>query len=461
MFQQLHGRIFISHSHVDARLAGQLDAALSQLLGNRIEIARSSRPGQVPGGTAWRDWIYDELSRSDFAFVVLTHASCKSDWVLCETGMFSAIARTRTDFDLGGLDALVPLTFLYDAGDLPGPLQTHKAILGTGTEDIRNTFRSVLLAYSGLIGAERAGEGRERLGSIVDSYVQAAKKDLGETPQDQSEELVQDWLARFDELMSKGRTAEAKGLRKLAQIAFGGAEGDGRPLDFRLHRRFGDLYFQENELPEAIKEYRAALKRAPRDVFLMHRLALMIMNNKSDPGRLHEAIKVIERIHDLDNGIVPRNAELSALWARYEAERGQFQRASDLVRAYVDYDKSFYTLNNAAIYSMLAVGLTPAVLGDFQRCLDFLRSSRNAPDFWDLATELNCLLALGHLDEAAGRLSKLRQYGRSGPEFESAAKYFDEIINQRRKIDSSPALAAFDWLKATAVPADAVHPRPA
>jgi tetratricopeptide (TPR) repeat protein len=447
------GRIFVSHSHVDQEICKCIEKLATKTLGSAVHIARSSRPGEVEAGRNWRDWIYDQLKQSDFCLVVLTPASIQSDWVLCETGIFTAISHSRAPDPSISLDPIIPLSFLATDEDIPGPLQSHKVLRGMNHAEVRETCRSLLQMYRDksderLVAKQVADEGLLNLDQNVADYIAQVERARLETPLDRSDELVQEWLARFTELKSKERLEEARNLRRMAQIAFVGpseSRSHRELLDFRLHRRFGDVFYQMGEFTEAEHEYRQALKRAPRDVYLLRRLHQVVLDNKIDPERGVKAGKILEDIYRLDPDGIRQSAELSGAFARSKAENGHFAEAAQAFKDYIGYEHSGYALIAAAIYSMKAFGLTDEVQKQFQKSLDVVRNTTEQKDFWSTATELNALLALGRIDEAKHNMSRLSQYGNSEPEWNSATKYFDDILEQRKKIDRRRSVQNFDW----------------
>jgi hypothetical protein len=131
-------------------------------------------------------------------------------------------------------------------------------------------------------------------------------------------------------------------------------------------------------------------------------------------------------------------------------DKGNFAGASEIFRAYVDYENNLYALSAGAIYAMMAHGLTEPVLADFEKCLALVHRQAKTNDFWSVATELNCLLALGRVNDVTAKLAELAKYNSARPEFDSATRYFDEIEAFRRAMDPRPEVQKFRWQSAIA-----------
>lgn len=436
--------VFISHAHRDFRLAKAMSEALRACFGKEIEIGVSSLDGAIPGGDNWVAWIHDQISSCDLAIVLLTPTSIQNPWVLYEAGGVDGVARTNPTTE----KRLVPVSFLRQSGDLPDPFKSRAAVSGTDKEKFVLFLRDTINRFRNCVDSSVLDEARERLRDTADTFVRASISALDHTPIERSEALIQEWCDRFDRLLAAKKPEEALSLRRMIGIAFYG-ESDTRGkaqragerfLDFRLHRRFAELYSSRGDHAKAAEEYRLALDFAPRDVYLLHRLGLALVNDEQYEQAKTEALDKIERI---DPGIGRESEEIANLRARYHYKQKQIAEAIATLQAYDHRHKSYFVMNNLAIYRMELEGtITESIRQDFQICRNEVVEKAKS-DYWARATLINCLLALGEDVEAERQLISLRREPKEG-ELSTAAKFYDAIIDKR-----PGGRNGFDWREAS------------
>jgi hypothetical protein len=106
-----------------------------------------------------------------------------------------------------------------------------------------------------------------RLDKIVADYLTAVQRALRDAPMLPTEPVVQEWCLRLDNLRASGRASEVAYLHDWLNVAFGRERGEtDRPLDFRIHRRLGELYMRSGNHASAARQFELARTLAPRDL---------------------------------------------------------------------------------------------------------------------------------------------------------------------------------------------------
>jgi predicted Zn-dependent protease len=112
---------------------------------------------------------------------------------------------------------------------------------------------------------------------------------LADTPPLLTESAVQDWLDRIEYFERTNRRSEIRQLHLAMVNVF--APGDNAfntPLDVRLHRRLGDVYLFSKQADDAVKQYQLAMSLSPRDVLLVHKVGLALLE-AGNAGRARDA----------------------------------------------------------------------------------------------------------------------------------------------------------------------------
>lgn len=182
------------------------------------------------------------------------------------------------------------------------------------------------------------------------------------------------------------------------------------PGSARLHQVTAELLVSEGDYPRAVRQYREALKVAPRQVGLHRALAVAIMNSSPDEDGIREAEQALER----ELALNPRDAESLYQLGEIAWRRGDEESAAGYYEEAVESQPAFVEG---------LVGLAKALIarGDFSRAAERLVSAVGIdPDH----------------EVARYRLAQAyRQLGRS----EQAAKELEEF---RRIRSASEALSA-------------------
>ena len=200
-----------------------------------------------------------------------------------------------------------------------------------------------------------------------------------------------------------------------------------RYIDLRLHRRFGEIFDSLGRYKDAIEEYRLAQCVAQRDVFLLHRLGLALVNDK----QYKAAEQVLGDIDLIDPDIARESEEIANLRARFHSKQGQTDEAIGALRAFKHQSESYYVMNNLAIHDMMSEGrITESIRKVFESCRE-VAQRKAEDDFWARGTLINCLLALGEDAEAERHLNLLRREAGNLREFESATQNCKDILRLR------------------------------
>ena len=437
--------IFISHAHRDYLLADALHDALTTCFERSVDVRVSSKDGSIPYGESWVRWIHTQVEECDLALVLLTPTSVLNPWVLYETGGVDGVMRALK----GTEDDVIPISFLNQSSDLPGPFNGRKYVVGSDRDGVRTFLRETLNRFRGKVEEDILDDAREQLRDIAENFVSEARKARDRTPVERSEALIQEWCDRFDQLVEKELLQEALSLRRMIALAFYG-EDDSRGksvapnlkfLDFRLHRRFGELYYDlgkhdEANYARAAEEYRLAIEVAPRDIYLLHKRSLCLVRAKE----FGEAFSVIQRIREIDKTIEQESEEVAALIGRYWEDQKEYAKASEALRRYKHRKQSFYIPNKLAICGMLAnATITDVVLNDFEVCMEIAKK-RAKDDFWARGTLAGCLLALDRDAEATVELRRLYGDDKNSDNYSGATQYNDRILEKR---PGGPK--GFDW----------------
>lgn len=79
--------VFISHSSRDAEVVRRLQHLLTSRTSNTIRLFVSSDQLSIPAGKMWIEQIFDALSTTSLAFVLLSPNSMQSQWIPFEVGL--------------------------------------------------------------------------------------------------------------------------------------------------------------------------------------------------------------------------------------------------------------------------------------------------------------------------------------------------------------------------------------
>ena len=183
----------------------------------------------------------------------------------------------------------------------------------------------------------------------------------------------------------------------------------------RWHRNLGDAYLYSKQSEDALRQYDLALRLAPRDIFLLHKKGLALLECGNDMG----AAKVLEQVLDIDPNSGTWSTEIAGLKGRLFWQK--YQRDGALSDLEVALDAYVQGLNSNLNSHYMAdnVGQLRLLLGDPNGARQAFQAGLAALDktgdrgYWALATKASCYLGLG---ERTAGLEALEQVLPLGPE---------------------------------------------
>lgn len=172
------------------------------------------------------------------------------------------------------------------------------------------------------------------------------------------------------------------------------------PGSARLHQVTAELLVSEGDYPRAVRQYREALKVAPRQVGLHRALAVAIMNSSPDEDGIREAEQALERELALNPSDAESLYQLGEIaWRRGDEESaaGYYEKAVESQPAFVEG----------------LVGLAKALIarGDFSRAAERLESAVGIDPDHEVARYrlAQAYRQLGRNEEAAKELEEFRR----------------------------------------------------
>lgn len=397
--------IFISHTHGDKALADAIAGLIQELFGEAVSVNYSSKKelaGGIGPGVDWAEWIAREVVNADVAFVLLTPSSIQKPWLLWEAGAVEGTDRaTRHDKDQ---QRVWPLIYGLGPADIPSPFGGKQVIDGTSAADMEVVvdalFQRLGLAFTPVqiktFGARQK--------DAVHRYVETVAELLLKLPLRVTEDAVQEWLLRLDQLDDETRFSEVAVLENWIDVAFGRDEQDRvRPIDVRLHRRMGDLYARANKPADAARQFELARKLVPRDIFVLRRLGKAHLDGKNTEA----AGSVLETISALDATAFERNVENAALKARWCESVGDLRSAREVL------DKA-YRVQPSSYYLGDRLGQILLREGDFEQAKTVYRQVLRTieelaeDNVWTNATSVTAAIVLGRPELVESFVNKLK-----------------------------------------------------
>ncbi|MFO1327876.1 MAG: toll/interleukin-1 receptor domain-containing protein [Rubrivivax sp.] len=441
--------IFISHSHSDWRLAKRLQEVLRTISGQGFEIGRSSEEGAIKSGENWRDWIDGKVLNCDLALVVLTPGTFRGRWVLWEAGAVAGVQYERTKSeDLRSDDPRARrvrvLQFGLDSVDL-GPFGSSQAVNGLAERAIDAFLTGLLMEFQPRIDQAAFTAGIRAMPQTALEFVAGAQDDLRYTPTQPDEGVIQEWLHRLDAARERGDYRWAVAAKRWINVALLGAGNadahkQGEAVDFRVHTRIAECHRRLDEWHEVVEQLRLAAKLSPNDLVVLRELGQAFRQLR----HTQELERTMQLMEALDAQVFRQDREAIALRCGYFSQKGDWVEVEKLLSqadaSLVAADS--YLANWRAVASMKVKGIT-----DSRPHFEQLRQSlsKNPNSFWDGATLVNALLALGEHDAATRKLAELRLPERTADDVQSASRFYDEIVQAVGQ--------PFDWRAAAGLPA--------
>ncbi len=196
-------KIFISHAHSDMALASCLKQLIVGVFGDEVSVDFSSDQsmgGGIPSGAEWLPWILEKIRESDVTIVLVTPESANRPWLMWEAGAVSGIALA-----LGAGTVIIPLLFRLEKEKVPGPLAARQAEQGESDDGIRR----VLLGIHSIVKEPEERVLNYLFNDYIPKYHDAVRAALFDRPIPLTEDVVDEWCHRLDELGTKGGSARS------------------------------------------------------------------------------------------------------------------------------------------------------------------------------------------------------------------------------------------------------------
>ena len=432
-------KVFISHTHSDKDLADAINQAIDDLFGSKVvDVVYSTKmqnEGGIPHGENWFNWIVDQVTEADVAYVLLTSASVQKPWILWEAGAVEGVAmasQRRVDEKANGARKVRPLVFNLKPADIPSPFHRIQAISGDKQQDVILLLKDLITQFKGALDPDSIFDAGTRLMPVVQSYLEHVSAIMLKAPLMVSEAAVQEWLVRLDKYES--RPSEIDQLHNWLKVAFGrGDEAQDRPIDLRIHRRFGELYAKSATLDSrrrAAAEFELARQLSPRDIFILRKLG----NAYIATEEYDKSWRIIEEIERLDASAFERNAECAALKGKWLRKNNDPKQAVKVYTTALRHNSnSYYLANIAAEASIEAVDLESAK-ELYQKTLDIIEQLHE-DNVWTLASAANASLALGDRTKAVKYVTRIANLN-PGRDVIHSVQSGLELIHDKFSIDN-------------------------
>jgi pentatricopeptide repeat protein len=418
--------------------------------GDAFQVHRSSKDGAIRPGEDWRAWIDKNIVDCDFGIVILTPGSFRTRWVLWEAGAVAGVQyerqrssagdeaaarRPRDPRDLGARRVRV-VRFGLGTADL-GPFGSSQSVDGLREQSVSAFVEDLLLEHEDKIKKEHYNEALKGLTRKSQEFVSGAQEDLKHSPIQPTEGLIQVWADRLEKALRARNYRWAVAAKRWVNVAFLGAANadEVETIDFRLHALFAEAHRRLGQWAEASEQLRLAIAVSPNDLVLLRDLGRTHLERSEE----NRAAEVMEQMQALDASVFKQDREGIALRCRYFAQLEDWERVIKLIEdadaALVNGDA--YLCNWRAVATMKALG-SAAAAARFRQLKGLLEETGRG--FWDDATLVNALLALGDFDEATEVLRRMELDKVSLDQRDSATRFYDEIV---RAFGHS-----FDWRQA-------------
>lgn len=452
--------LFISHSAPDNEIAEALDDAIRKLLGensNEIKVRYSSSADHGPhGGEEWRSWIETQILGATTALIILTRESVTRHWPIWEAAACRGVslAREQNKIEPRG-PKIVALTFGISDVDCPDPFKKEQISSGTNPDDVENIFLQILEYHC--IDPKVQFKAGQKLPEVLEQYLTSVKKTLLNTSSLVTEASVQDWLSRLNSLISEKRWSELGSFQRRMEVAFGYSKTTGygkttmRQIDLRLHRRLGECHLEQQNFEEAASQLRCARESAPRDVYVLSRLAEALIkhilkisknNEKSDASSLQDEDKekidklqdeveeIIEKTNSLDPEILYSNPDSAAVSAKYHRRiKGDTQEALRIYRKSFQLNPESYYLADVLGQTLIEEGEFDAAKKTYKKAEDILKRIHDH-NIWSLATSTTAYLVLGKSDLAIQAASEIVSLNPTANQTDSMIKGVSELCEK-------------------------------
>lgn len=360
------------------------------------------------------------MREAEAAFILLTPASIQKPWVIWEAGAVAGAA-----FATAAEKARVfPITYGIKPSDVPTPFARTQLVTGTDESDISKLIDDLSERFRAGFTFQETKKFGAHQEQAVKAYLKTIDAILLKLPHAVTEAGIQEWLARLDDLEREKRLSEAPVLESWLDVAFGREANDKlRPLDVRIHRRFGELYVDGGRPGDAARQFELARQLAPRDIFVLRGLGKAYLDVKDST----KVGSVLADIETLDPMAFERNAENAALKARWYEQNGNLLGARDaLAVAYQNVPSSYYLGDRLGqiLITLGERGKAKEIYSQILRTLSELREQ----NVWTHATALSAAIVCDDDAEVNRALDQLRELRPSRGEIESIERGVSKLL---------------------------------
>jgi tetratricopeptide (TPR) repeat protein len=379
-------RVLISHATEEKALAEAWKDLITTTSSGAVEVWFSSDTAPSGGmalGIEWRTHLYERLAESDFVIAIQTPATAGRPWIMWECGVASGVEKVRR---------IIPITFSIGRSGLGNPLTSYQVYQGEDAEQVQE------------VCARLAEEAELSPPSVIyetaiDTYLEAFK--LHPPRKGVSIEQIALWKDRYEELIRSGRVGEIPARRQAMYTSLG---QPFEPVDPALHELLSRTLLDNGEFAAAIEEVDYGLRLVGRDVDLLHRKALALVEMQDLPGAEDLIGELLAQNPELQF-----NPELASLEGRIHRERWQVTSdRGELDRAFEAYLRA-YRADRTQYYPGINAGSLALARGEaaqageiFREVLDTCRDLREhtVVSYWVDFSAGEAHLGLGDVEEA-------------------------------------------------------------
>jgi len=463
-------RVFISHAHIDQELATAFKVGLTKIF-EECKVSFSSDKsigGGVDSGANWLEWIFKQVIEADETLILLTPNSVEKAWPMWETGAVSGVALAQ-DIDTEGtlnLDFptnVKPVRFQILPEKLPGPFLNIQSTNGEDEGELKKLIGGLMYKYDYSEAPRKEEIVNDLLKKDIPVLRNELRKALRNTPRLITEDIVQEWLHRLDEKRQKRNSRDVKYIHNWIRLMFDGPpkkdneSEEDRIWDLRIHMRLGEMYDENRDYKEAIRQFKIASELAPLDLFIQHRLGISNLGDKN----FDEVKRIIDNILELDPEAEKTSAEVAGLIGRYykdlateyedkgepaeDAIRKAIRKARDAYKVVLEKDpSSYYMADNVGQLSMR--------IGELDQAKDAYRQAEAAlegikyENVWSLATAVTTALVLENGAEIVDYLKAIGEKDASEKEIDTIRRGLIKLYDYLEKpvVERETVLKALD-----------------
>lgn len=395
--------VFISLNHRDSGLAEAIETVLNRVFGAALKVQFSTKPGAIPSGSNWYQWIVEQVVKCDVAFVLITPNSVQAPWLMWESGaVFGAAIASSKETN----DKVWPIVFQLKSDEIPSPIRDSNTQRRNGdrSDEIKTLILDLYARYSAdLPEAVRKLPG---LDGIIDTYINTVRNVLLNAPAVPDTTVLEEWRIRIRDLAKEGRSSEIKQLQQWMEVAFGHDPEGPQPVDLSIHINLSELYAGNGDYESAIQQLILARRMASRDIFILRKLGRFYLETK----KVKEAREVVDRIEELDSSAYLINAECAALKGRFFIETNDLPMAVNSYTAALPANPHSYYLANLAAETYLKLDDTQNAKHYFKLAVKIIDKDIDDQNIWTAATKANAYVALGLLTEAEREIDTITSY---------------------------------------------------